>query len=267
MNIKPSLATIAKKYHSDKGLEGPTAKWNGNNYVDIYESYFRDRADDPITMLEVGIGVAGPNWTSKIAHGANAGGGASVQMWQDYFPQGKIYAMDINPADHLDTDRIKTFLVDQGSREELAAFNEKTKGIEFDFIIDDGSHRGDHQQITLEALWPRLKSGGLFIIEDLNDRGHGEIETGRHGSREVVSTRRLFLDFVNSGKPIEPNAFDNTGFLSEISDIRFHSPRPVFDFSMLFREFLRVVAGRAAKGVAQTRFAANSYKMVVLKKK
>ena len=142
--------------------------------------------------------------------------------------------MDINPADHLDTDRIKTFLVDQGSHEELQAFNEKTSDIEFDFIIDDGSHRGDHQQISLEELWPRLKSGGLYIIEDLNDRGHGERAYGRHGSPDVISTRRLFLELAKNGQLLEPHAFKNIEFLKEVSDIRFHCPKPLFDARMLF---------------------------------
>ena len=267
MHIKPSLAAIAEKYHSDKGLQGPTRNWNGNNYVDIYESYFRNHVSDPITMLEIGIGVAGPNWESKIAHGSNIAGGASVQMWQDYFEQGKIFAMDINPASHLDTDRIQTFVVDQGSADQLQEFNEKTSGVVFDFIIDDGSHRGDHQQISLEALWPRLKSGGYYIIEDLNDRGNGERETGRHGSRDVVSTRRLFLEFIKSRNVISPNAFQNSKFFEEISDVRFHSPKPLFDFPMLAVEFLRAVMGRAKFGVNQTKFARDSYKMVVLKKR
>ena len=266
MHIKPSLGAIAARYHSDKGLQGPTRKWNGNNYSDIYEAYFRDRIDDPVVMLEVGIGVAGPNWGSKIAHGPNGQGGASLQMWQDYFELGQIYAMDINPAGHLDTDRIKTFVVDQGSREQLENFRQETDGVTFDFIIDDGSHRGDHQQITLEALWPQLKSGGLYIIEDLNDRGHGERETGRHGSKDVVSTRRLFLDYMETGKAMEPNAFEHTAFLDEIADVRFHSPKPLFDARMLFWETLRTIKGRAKYGVNQTRFAHDSYKMVVLKK-
>ena len=85
MKYKPSMASIAKKYHSDKGLFGPSRNWSANNYVDVYEAYFRDCADSPIKMLEIGIGVAGPNWDSKIAQGHNAAGGASLQMWQDYF--------------------------------------------------------------------------------------------------------------------------------------------------------------------------------------
>src|SRR5262245_31822797 len=35
-------------------------------------------------------------------------------------------------------------------------------------VIEDASHASHHQQITLAALFPLMKSGGLFCIEDLH---------------------------------------------------------------------------------------------------
>ncbi len=35
-------------------------------------------------MLEIGIGVAGPNWDARIAQGVNDAGGASLKMWYDF---------------------------------------------------------------------------------------------------------------------------------------------------------------------------------------
>lgn len=266
-NIKPSLACIAARYHSDKGLSGPDRKWNGNNYVDIYEAYFRSWTEKKIQLLEIGIGVAGPNWLASIAHGPNKRGGASLQMWRDYFPSGVIHGVDINPADHLNDDRITTHLADQGSRVELRKLRNQFSEGQFDVIIDDGSHRGDHQQITLEILWPCLKNGGLYIIEDLNDRGHGERSTGRHGSSSTVSTRRLFQELINGNTELlKPNAFENINWLDEVADLRFHSPRPLFDFRMLARELLRTILGRAKNGVCQTRFSEGSHKMLVIEK-
>jgi hypothetical protein len=37
---------------------------------------------------------------------------------------------------------------------------------DLDFFIDDGGHCMDHQQLTFGAIFPRMKSGGLFFIED-----------------------------------------------------------------------------------------------------
>lgn len=265
-DFKPSLADIAALHHSDKGLFGPSDMWNGNNYVDTYEAYLRDRKDEPLKLMEIGIGVPGPNWDAQIAQGRNQQGGASLKMWLDYLPNAEIWALDINPAKHLDTDRAKTFVVDQGSRKELGAFRDAAKGEQFDIIIDDGSHRGDHQQISLEMLWPMLKSGGLYIIEDLNDRGFGERNSGRHVSADTVSTRRFFLELMANGDIIAPNALENTDFLEEIADIRFHTPVPLQSMKWVAIEVARQAMGKAKRGVMSTKFAPNSFKMVVLKK-
>jgi len=41
-------------------------------------------------------------------------------------------------------------------------------GRPFDIIIEDASHASHHQQIALGVLFPHLRSGGLYIIEDLH---------------------------------------------------------------------------------------------------
>lgn len=37
----------------------------------------------------------------------------------------------------------------------------------FDMIVDDGSHGPSHIFATLTALWPTIKPGGVYIVEDL----------------------------------------------------------------------------------------------------
>jgi hypothetical protein len=39
-----------------------------------------------------------------------------------------------------------------------------------DIIIDDGSHRPDHQLISLVTLFPYLAADGIYVIEDINDK-------------------------------------------------------------------------------------------------
>ena len=34
-------------------------------------------------------------------------------------------------------------------------------------IVDDGSHAVNHIWATLNALWPVLKPGGVYVVEDL----------------------------------------------------------------------------------------------------
>src|SRR5665213_3533445 len=99
------------------------------------------------------LGVAGPNFSARIAQGRNAAGGASMRMWYRYLTKASIFGIDINPAKFLDNDRIVTAVVDQSDPDQLRDFMAKS-GVElFDFIIDDGSHLPHHQQITLSVLF------------------------------------------------------------------------------------------------------------------
>jgi predicted O-methyltransferase YrrM len=41
------------------------------------------------------------------------------------------------------------------------------QGQQFDLIIDDGSHQLTHQQAAVEQLWPLLRAGGVFVVEDI----------------------------------------------------------------------------------------------------
>jgi hypothetical protein len=37
----------------------------------------------------------------------------------------------------------------------------------FDFIIDDGSHQPNAVRTAYDVLWPLLRMGGTYVIEDL----------------------------------------------------------------------------------------------------
>jgi hypothetical protein len=260
------LADIADRYFCDKGTRGPSSRWSANNYVDVYQAYLQPMRKSAISLLEIGLGVVGPNWNSKIVHGGNTGG-ASMKMWSEYLPNARITGIDINPAAYLDTDRVKTYLVDQGSRESLSDFLREHPDPSFDVIIDDGSHRADHQQVSLEMLFPHLKSGGLFFIEDLNDHGYGGKTRGPHATPGTISTRNFFKRYARGGEIAGPNAFQSTEFLSFIDDIMFHSPRPRLRPRDLAVEIMRTVFGRARTGILRLEWVADSERMVVLRKR
>jgi hypothetical protein len=260
----PSLAELADRHACDKGSHGPSSRWMGNNYVDVYEAYFADRRDEPLKLLEIGIGVDGPNYRAGIAHGRNPTGGASMKMWADYFPNASITGADINPASWLDNERIATYQFDQGSRESIVAFIEKHSDPSFDIIIDDASHFPHHQQITLEMLFPHLKPGGIYFIEDLHEFGHGGRQ--RRGYPDIVPTRDLLRHYAANGDIIGPNAFQSVDFLAEVSEILFYSPRPMLRPRDLVIEALRSVAKRAHRGISRLEWADNSERLVALRK-
>lgn len=260
------LADIADRYACDKGRHGPSSHWSANNYVDIYQAYLDPLRNASINLLEIGLGVLGPHWDAQIAHGANPGG-ASMKMWSEYLPNAAITGLDINPASYLNTERVKTYVVDQGSRDSLSAFLKQHPDPTFDVIIDDGSHRADHQQVSLEVLWPHLKPSGLYFIEDLNDFAFGgRAGGGRFAAPDTISTREFFRRYAGTGEISEPNAFNSTAFLSEVTSILFHSPRPLQRPRDLAREVVRTVLGRARYGVSRVEWLDNSERIVVLRK-
>lgn len=231
-----SLTTIANRYGTDKGTEGPTSGWSGHNYTDIYEAYLSRFRGERINLLEIGIGVTGERWYSYMMTGRNESGGASLKMWQDYFPHANIFGIDVNPASHLDRNRIRTFVVDQGDVGELAQFVAAVDNIEFDVVIDDGSHRPDHQQVALGFLFRHLRSGGLYFIEDLLDNGRDDRVVAHSGPNEVyvdtaLSTRNVLRKLQAEGELAVPNRIHEPDYiLQHLHSIAFHSPEPVISW-------------------------------------
>jgi hypothetical protein len=220
------LTAIANLYGTDKGTVGPVDWWPAHNYTDIYEAYLWPTRDQPIRLLEIGLGVQGDAWHTLITQGRNLGGGASVKMWAEYFPKAQIFGIDINPAPYLDTDRITTFVADQGKPLDLQRVTEAAGSEPFDVIIDDGSHRADHQQTSFGALFGHLKTGGLYFIEDLLDNGMGGTDPLFPSSVPLVSTRQVFRTFVETGRFGTPNVIgDGNKLALDIEWVHFHSPQ------------------------------------------
>lgn len=60
------------------------------------------------------------------------------------------------------------FAGDQADASFLRYFvSETARGGQFDIIVDDGGHTMVQQLTSLEHLWPAVKPGGLYVIEDL----------------------------------------------------------------------------------------------------
>jgi demethylmacrocin O-methyltransferase len=120
-------------------------------------------------------------------------------MWEAYFPNAHIYGMDIvDPSAH-DTDRITTYIADQGDRNHLQGFID-AHGSEFDIVIDDGGHTMEQQQTSFGLLFPHVRPGGLYVIEDVHTSfpelypGYGVEDGGAN------STFAMIESFARTGK-------------------------------------------------------------------
>lgn len=94
-------------------------------------------------------------------------GGRSLQLWRKVLPDAFIVGVDNNPACLLhQRERSAVVLADAADAAQMAAVS--TLYGPFDVVVDDGSHDHDDVRITFEELFPRLASGGVYVIEDLD---------------------------------------------------------------------------------------------------
>jgi cephalosporin hydroxylase len=90
--------------------------------------------------------------------------GGSLLMWQELFPGGLVAGADNDPGATWPpgTRRIVAHQADPGLAE--AARQASPDG--YDLIVDDASHIGELSAATLELLWPLVRPGGWYVLED-----------------------------------------------------------------------------------------------------
>ncbi len=110
-------------------------------------------------VLEIGICVK-----RDLLNGRT---GASLYMWEEFFPSAQIFGIDIDPHSMVTEGRIHSYMADQTNVElMLNAF--RIFGDDFfDFVVDDGSHHPDHQIAAAVITLPHLRKDGHYFIEDI----------------------------------------------------------------------------------------------------
>jgi hypothetical protein len=146
---KESLLDILNRSPASKSDKGTV-----HSYLEFYENEFQKVRNKQINFLEIGIQT-----------------GSSMFLWKEFFKNAQIVGID-NTDSHL--------LPEYSSKKEdfknvlyifEDAYQEKVARIlpEFDIIIDDGPHSLESQKKFIELYLSKLKSGGVMIIEDLQD--------------------------------------------------------------------------------------------------
>lgn len=147
-------------------------------YADFYHLLFHARRFDIKSVLEVGIGTLDASKESNmdfwLTTRPDYKTGASLRVWQEFFPQAAVTGMDIDPAAMLQDTRINTVTADST---DTAAVTTTLCAQTFDVIIDDGLHTVPAQLATFQNLYPRLNVGGVYILEDANDIANYKLDT------------------------------------------------------------------------------------------
>jgi hypothetical protein len=108
-------------------------------------------------------------------------------MWQKYFSNAKIFGIDNLEGlkfhypdtyqDMLKSIEKEGFTLFTGNQDSPEFLSEIMKQMEWkliDIIIDDGSHKVADQKRSFSYLFPSVKPGGFYVIEDLFSSYHRE---------------------------------------------------------------------------------------------
>ncbi len=152
------------------------------DYLRHYEEWLAPLRNERFNLIEIGVF-----------------GGASVAMWREFFPNATIIGVDIDKRGvAYASDRIHIRI---GSQADPGFLHQVVTEFPPTVIIDDGSHRSDHNIFTFERLFPALIAGGWYIVEDLHfNLIPREAERLRGDSAELAIDyfMRLFRDRVGS---------------------------------------------------------------------
>ncbi len=159
--FQKDLNYLCEYFNSDKGekFKNQYAKPSkqddkkiiAHGYAKIYEKYLKEQKEKNLNIIELGSFY----------------GNASAAFYF-YFKNSQIYSADINPDMYLyRSKRLINFFTDTSSRASIEK-NIIKKNIQFDLIIEDASHMLKDQIISLFILFKNLKSGGFFIVEEID---------------------------------------------------------------------------------------------------
>ena len=128
---------IARECGTDKGI---------HTYMPLYERLLGRMSGNPVKILELGIDH-----------------GNSLRFWLKMFPLAEVHGLDLFGCDEISDPRLTIhtrFAQDPG-------ISFLWPPGYFDFIVDDAGHEAPWQRMSREILWPNLKTGGLYFIEDI----------------------------------------------------------------------------------------------------
>jgi predicted O-methyltransferase YrrM len=182
------------------------------HYFDIYDRHFAPYRGRPVTVLEFGV-----------FHGG------SLQMWKKYFGRkARIIGVDINPECAKLTERqIEVVIGNQEDRDFLRDLRERIGPI--DVVIEDGGHKMTQQINTFEEIWPGVRDGGVFLIEDLHTSYWQSYGGGYKRAGTFVEYAKDLVDQVNAWHSHDEQVLSVDDYTRSIRGMHVYDSIIVFD--------------------------------------
>jgi len=163
------------------------------HYFFIYDRIFGRFLEKgkPIKLLEIGVQ-----------------NGGSLEIWKKYLPQGSvIHGVDIDEK-CLNLKFSEGIFFHLGNATNNDFMKKTFSDIQFDVIVDDGSHICKDVIQTFEYLFPKMKNGGCYIVEDLHTSYWKHFEGGIHYRKSSIEYFKKLIDYGINKDYIRYSFFD-----------------------------------------------------------
>ena len=178
-----------------------------HGYTDLYNMLFQPLRQRKLQIALVGLdggaAVTDPDVWAEEAQ-------KSLEMWLEYFPKAQFTCFDRAETAPITSERVSYHQVSLDDVDEIADLCDDS----YDIVMDDATHASHHQQNALLGLFPKLNSGGLYLMEDLRSQPMPLEEQG------LVKTAALFNGYLETGifeHPSDAIAADLNGMRADIS--------------------------------------------------
>lgn len=127
------------------------------------------QAAEPPRLLEIGLGCT-----------MTYGPGRSARLWRKLLPDAQLWEADVDAPcvlahqSRLRAQGINVLRGDAGNASVVRSWVEQISG-PLDAVIDDGSHRAADVLTAFATLWPAVRPGGLYFVEDIGAPAMGNI--------------------------------------------------------------------------------------------
>jgi hypothetical protein len=203
--------------------EGRCHKWR--HYFDIYERYIAKFRNTSCVYLEIG-----------------AAKGGSLDIMRKYLgPAARIIGVDVSPE--CKTLESRGYEIHVGDQADCRFLRELAARVgAADIVVDDGGHTPDQQITSFYSLFPIVKEGGIYIVEDLHsnfwqaynasryginffDLAKGLVDKLSHWHLDIASFRRYHLPYSQRQGTVTIQNFATT----QIYGIHFYDSIIVFE--------------------------------------